>query len=48
VGASNATAAIGDECDLVFSGFAMFLDPPKASAGATIQAMSAAGVSVKG
>jgi Mg2+-importing ATPase len=44
---SHETAAITDESDLVFSGFAVFLDPPKASAGATIQAMAAAGVSVK-
>jgi Mg2+-importing ATPase len=44
---SHATAAISDETDLVFSGFAVFLDPPKASAGATIQAMAAAGISVK-
>ena len=47
VDANHATAAIADECDLVFSGFAVFLDPPKASAGATIQALAAAGVSVK-
>jgi Mg2+-importing ATPase len=44
---SQTTAAISDEADLVFSGFAVFLDPPKASAGATIQAMAAAGISVK-
>jgi Mg2+-importing ATPase len=47
VDAGQKTALIGDEADLVFSGFAVFLDPPKASAGATIQAMAAAGVSVK-
>jgi Mg2+-importing ATPase len=47
VDASHETAAITDESDLVFSGFAVFLDPPKASAGATIQAMAAAGISVK-
>jgi Mg2+-importing ATPase len=47
VDASHATAAIADECDLVFSGFAVFLDPPKASAGATIHAMAAAGISMK-
>ncbi|MFZ0838229.1 MAG: HAD-IC family P-type ATPase, partial [Xanthobacteraceae bacterium] len=47
VDGNHATAAIADESDLVFSGFAVFLDPPKASAGATIQAMAAAGVSVK-
>ena len=43
----HATAAISDESDLVFSGFAVFLDPPKPSAGATIQAMAAAGITVK-
>jgi Mg2+-importing ATPase len=47
VDASHATAAVSDESDLVFSGFAVFLDPPKASAGDTIQAMTAAGISVK-
>ena len=47
VDASHETAAITDESDLVFSGFAVFLDPPKASAGTTIQAMAAAGISVK-
>ena len=41
------TAAIADERELVFSGFAIFLDPPKASAGTTIQAMAAAGITVK-
>jgi len=43
----HETAAISDESNLVFSGFAVFLDPPKTSAGATIQAMTAAGISVK-
>jgi len=47
VDASHQTAAISDESSLVFSGFAVFLDPPKTSAGATIQAMTAAGISVK-
>lgn len=45
--AGTDTAAISDESDLVFSGFAVFLDPPKASAGATIAALAAAGVGVK-
>ncbi len=44
---THQTAAIADECGLVFSGFAIFLDPPKASAGATIQALAKAGVGVK-
>ena len=47
VDAGHATAAVGDEADLVFSGFAVFLDPPKASAGVTIRAMAEAGVGVK-
>jgi P-type Mg2+ transporter len=47
VDTSHKTAAITDEISLVFSGFAVFLDPPKASAGETIQAMAAAGISVK-
>lgn len=47
VDASHATAAISDESELVFSGFAVFLDPPKASAGATIQAMESTGIAVK-
>ncbi len=45
--ADQVTAAVGDETDLVFSGFAVFLDPPKASAGATIRAMAEAGIGVK-
>jgi len=44
---SHQTAAIADESELVFAGFAVFLDPPKASAGATIHAMAAAGIAVK-
>ncbi len=47
VDASHVTAAVCDEADLVFAGFAVFLDPPKASAGETIRAMAAAGVAVK-
>ena len=47
VAKTHDTAAIGDETELVFSGFAVFLDPPKASAGATIKAMADSGVSVK-
>jgi Mg2+-importing ATPase len=47
VDASHPTAAITDETDLVFSGFAVFLDPPKATAGATIRAMADAGIAVK-
>jgi P-type Mg2+ transporter len=44
---SHETAAISDESDLVFSGFVIFLDPPKPSAGETMQALATAGISVK-
>jgi len=47
VDAEVASAVIGDESELVFSGFVVFLDPPKASAGITIAALSKAGVAVK-
>jgi Mg2+-importing ATPase len=47
VDGSHDTAAVTDETDLIFSGFAVFLDPPKASAGSTIQTMAAAGIAVK-
>ncbi len=43
----HASAVTTDETDLVFAGFAVFLDPPKASAGQTIAALAAAGVEVK-
>ena len=45
--ANDETAVVTDETDLVFAGFAVFLDPPKATAGATIRAMAEAGVTVK-
>lgn len=47
VASSHVTAAVCDEADLVFTGFAVFLDPPKATAGVTIRAMAAAGVGMK-
>jgi Mg2+-importing ATPase len=40
-------AVIGDEAELVFAGFAAFLDPPKASAGAALAALNESGVTVK-
>ena len=40
-------AVIGDEAELVFAGFAGFLDPPKESAGAALAALKECGVSVK-
>ncbi|MGJ0483744.1 MAG: magnesium-translocating P-type ATPase [Methylomicrobium sp.] len=40
-------AVIGDEAELVFAGFAGFLDPPKQSAGAALAALKDSGVAVK-
>jgi len=40
-------AVVSDESELVFAGFAAFLDPPKASAGDALKAMAASGVAVK-
>ena len=40
-------AVVSDESELVFAGFAAFLDPPKASAGHALQAMATSGVAVK-
>src|SRR5271154_6002484 len=43
----RARAAAADEQQLVFAGFVVFSDPPKASAGAAIAALGAKGVGVK-
>ena len=40
-------AAVGDEAELAFEGFAGFLDPPKVSAGPALAALAASGVKVK-
>lgn len=40
-------AHLGDEAELVFAGFAAFLDPPKESARPALQALIRAGVKVK-
>ncbi|TLG77581.1 magnesium-translocating P-type ATPase [Methylocystis sp. B8] len=40
-------AVVGDETELVFEGFAGFLDPPKESAGSALAALSESGVTVK-
>ena len=45
--ANRDSAVITDETDMVFAGFAVFLDPPKASAGVTIRNLEKAGVTVK-
>ena len=40
-------AVVDDESELVFAGFAAFLDPPKASAAPALAALAASGVAVK-
>lgn len=45
--ADLAKADPSDEKDLAFAGFAVFLDPPKASAEAALAALSASGVALK-
>jgi Mg2+-importing ATPase len=45
--ADQATCVLGDEAELTFAGFAVFRDPPKASAGAALTALAEAGVGVK-
>jgi Mg2+-importing ATPase len=47
VGPDCRTAHFSDETELVFAGFAAFLDPPKAGAASAIQALADAGVAVK-
>jgi P-type Mg2+ transporter len=42
---SHVTAS--DEASLVFAGFAVFMDPPKASAGVAVRALEERGVSIK-
>ncbi len=45
--ATQSHVAIRDEQDFVFAGYAAFLDPPKASAGAAIAALKRSGIGVK-
>jgi P-type Mg2+ transporter len=40
-------AVVSDETELILAGFAAFLDPPKASAGAALAALTASGVAIK-
>ena len=40
-------AVVSDETELVLAGFAAFLDPPKASAGAALAALKDSGVAIK-
>ena len=44
---AHTVAAVADETSLVFAGFAVFLDPPKADAAEAIRALADAGVQVK-
>jgi Mg2+-importing ATPase len=47
VGKDHDHAGVSDETELVFAGFAAFLDPPKASAAKALAALVASGVAVK-
>lgn len=40
-------AVVNDETELIFAGFAAFLDPPKASAAKALKALAADGINVK-
>lgn len=47
VGPEQREARVTDETELVFAGFAAFLDPPKADAAAALHALAQAGVIVR-
>ena len=47
VGAEQETAVVGDEDDLIFAGFVVFLDPPKESASKAIAQLAVSGVAIK-
>ncbi|MBJ6725239.1 magnesium-translocating P-type ATPase [Geomesophilobacter sediminis] len=47
VGKEHVHAVVGDEAELVFAGFAAFLDPPKESAKAALAGLDADRVAVK-
>ncbi len=47
VGLDHPHAVVDDETELVFAGFAAFLDPPKDSAATALSALAGAGVAVK-
>jgi len=47
VAADHPHAVVDDETELIFAGFAAFLDPPKPSAAKALKALAASGVSVK-
>ena len=45
--ADHPHAVVGDETELIFVGFAAFLDPPKASAKEALARLTSTGVKVK-
>jgi len=47
VAADHPHAVVDDETELMFAGFAAFLDPPKDSAAAALASLAASGVAVK-
>ncbi|TPQ26817.1 magnesium-translocating P-type ATPase [Cupriavidus pinatubonensis] len=47
VGMDHPHAVVGDETELVFAGFAAFLDPPKESAKAALAELAADGIAVQ-
>lgn len=47
VGLDHPHAVVDDETELVFAGFAAFLDPPKTSAAPALAALTGSGVAVK-
>ena len=44
---NQSTCVVHDETELTFAGFAVFLDPPKATAAAALASLAAGGVAVK-
>jgi Mg2+-importing ATPase len=47
VAADQTTAHVTDESELIFAGFAVFLDPPKMDAAATLKELASDGIQVK-
>ncbi len=47
VAPDHKTAAVTDEVELVFAGFAVFRDPPKASSASAVRSLADAGVGIK-
>jgi len=47
VGSACVHAGIADEAGLTFAGFALFLDPPKESAGSALRDLASLGIAVK-